>query len=105
MILSVAMMIHYGDETDPRTMIWFGVFMAACGVFFLLDKIDPPGTPKPAPVQKVQYWKVYHGTPSWNNAASAIQNGLVPGPGGAFGIGVYTAFDYSVAQSYARGGG
>jgi len=64
----------------------------------------PAPKPRPKPPPPPQYYEVYHGTPSITNVLGAIENGFVPGPGGAYGTAVYTAFDLETAKSYARGG-
>ena len=112
-LLSIMMLAHVGSETDPRAIFWF--FVAACATGVLILAIRAENSPamrsvswrstksaairRPAPVSKPatvqsKYWIVYHGTPTWTNAAGAIQNGFVPGPGNKFGTGVYTTFDY-----------
>ena len=124
-LLSIVMLAHIGDETDPWAIFWFFVAVGATGVLYLAVKADnspamrsvswrptkaapvrstaPVSTP--APVKHPKYWIVYHGTPTWDNAAGAIQNGFIPGPGGTYGASAYFAFKFELARAYSRRGG
>jgi len=112
-LLSIVMLAHIGDETDPRAIFWFFVAAAATGVLYFAIKADNSTAMRSvswrptitAPVVQSAYWIVYHGTPTWNNASGAMREGFVPGKDGTYGIAVYTAFDFDLARSYASGVG
>ena len=98
-IFCLVMEAAINDAHNPFAIFWFFVAIGATLAFFGVYRMQPQ--------QAVQstHWVVYHGTPTWNNAAGAIQTGFIPGPGGTYGQAVYTAFDFAVAATYARGGG
>ena len=86
-------------------MLWVAYYFATKNEHWPVIGSTLPNPPVIAPVIQPTYHEVYHGTPTWINTVSLIQNGLIPGPRQQYGCAVYTTFDFKFAQLYAQGGG
>jgi hypothetical protein len=94
--------------------IWslVGYAVIAALIWFLLTNIGRwPTTVNPQPVQYQQwpiqeylYWIVYHGTKGIYQALIILRQGIKPGDGTKYGVGVYMTFDFNEAQQYSKVG-
>jgi len=53
-------------------------------------------------INGMECWIFYHGTPDINRAWNSVQEGLKPGPGKAYGVGVYMTASFDDAKQYSR---
>jgi len=71
----MVMEAHINDARNIWAIFWFFVAMSATVVFYLVWQMEQTQS---ASVDSSKYWEVYHGTPTWNNALGAINDGFIP---------------------------
>jgi hypothetical protein len=135
-LFGVALMFTTKKELSRDELIMCVVFPSACALWLILKlteiipmrrqhnlQVQPMPQPKPVPKPVVRttantierdnkhYVGIreitgYHGTPNIDNIKNAIVNGLIPGDGDAYGVGVYITKDRDEAlKTYGKGTG